>query len=90
MTGQPFRGGTSFSQILLDEAALIKLNKDIVVDDEEEEEDGDISGIIGDGSRTNNPCASANFEVNISMPATINTIEEPDIEIDVIDEDEEE
>jgi DNA-directed RNA polymerase II subunit RPB1 len=41
MMGQPIRGGTAFSQILLDESAMLNLMKGLpaVVDEEEEEEE---------------------------------------------------
>ena len=88
MTGQPFRGGTSFSQIMLDEAVLMKLNEGIIGDEEDEqEEDVDIAGLItADSGRTIDPCSSAQFQVSISMPPIVEGLEEPDVEIDIIED----
>jgi DNA-directed RNA polymerase II subunit RPB1 len=43
MTGQPIRAGTAFSEILLDEAALIRLNADLPPVEEEDEEEPEAS-----------------------------------------------
>jgi DNA-directed RNA polymerase beta' subunit len=90
MTGQPFRGGTAFSQILLDESALQQLTSELADDDEEDakEEDGDITGLLRDDMQIEDPCSTAQFQMNISMPPTVDGLVEPDIELAVIDEEE--
>jgi DNA-directed RNA polymerase II subunit RPB1 len=86
MTGQPIRGGTAFSQILLDEAALISLAAGMDASDVagEAEEDGDITGLLADGLAIADPCSTAQFQMNMSMPPLTSTMEEPDIELTVI------
>jgi len=93
MTGQPFRGGTAFSQILLDEAALKTLYEQVPEDEDaegEEEQDGDISELISESIQAADPCATAQFQMNMSMPPTVNKLIEPDIAIDIIEEQDEE
>jgi DNA-directed RNA polymerase beta' subunit len=93
MTGQPFRGGTAFSQILLDEAALKTLYEQVPEDEDaggEDEQDGDISELISESIQAADPCATAQFQMNMSMPSTVNKLIEPDVEIDIIEEQDEE
>ena len=83
MMGQPIRGGTAFSQILLDESMLSKLLESIDVDKKglPDEEEGDM---IIDNIQLD-PCSSTQFQMNMVLPSTIkDIIEEPDIEIDII------
>ncbi len=85
MMGQPIRGGTAFSQIILDEAAMIKLLEGTVDQaDEEAEETGDLTDLIADGMNIADPCSSAQFQMNMSMPPQVTALEEPDIEISII------
>ena len=84
MTGQPIRGGTAFSQILLDEAALVKLSEGMTVDEEETEEEGDISDLLEGGINLADPCSAAQFQMNMSMPPLVSALEEPDVAINVI------
>ena len=86
MTGQPFRGGTAFSQIMLDEAVMASLSEGAPESDDEEEQDGDITELLGETIQAADPCASAQFQMNISMPPTVNGLEEPDVELDIIEE----
>lgn len=85
MTGQPIRGGTAFSQILLDEAALMKLSEGMTVDEEETEEDGDISDLLEGGINIADPCSAAQFQMNMSMPPLVSALEEPDVGINLIE-----
>jgi DNA-directed RNA polymerase II subunit RPB1 len=85
MMGQPIRGGTAFSQILLDEQMLGKLlesidinkNRDVL----EDEEEGDITGLGETGLQLADPCSSAQFQMNMVLPSGNTQIEEPDIEM---------
>lgn len=85
MMGQPIRGGTAFSQILLDDAMLPVLLKDVDVDKymasmPEEEELGaldDLASPVATG-----PCASVHFQTDMVMPTVDRTdlyADEPDI-----------
>jgi DNA-directed RNA polymerase beta' subunit len=88
MMGQPIRGGTAFSQILLDDQMLPKLLESIDVDKHkgllEEEEEGDLALLTEAGIQLADPCSTAQFQMNMAIPGTRTMIEEPEIEIDVI------
>jgi DNA-directed RNA polymerase II subunit RPB1 len=84
MTGQPFRGGTAFSQILLDETMLVELNKKLGEPETIEEEDEDYVDI---SDETEGPCGKVKFNVNISAPPEVKLNEEEDIEINVVEGD---
>ena len=87
MMGQPIRGGTAFSQILLDDQALPKLLADMDIDkyaDVEEEQEGDL--LADERLGLDDPCSSAQFQMNLAVPSTkrIMMEEEPDIEMEVM------
>lgn len=94
MTGQAFRGGTAFSQILLDETVLKRLAEGLTeVAEEAEEEDADISGLLDAGlpqMTTKDLCSTAQFQMNISMPPMVEGLQEPDIDMEIIEEQEQE
>jgi DNA-directed RNA polymerase II subunit RPB1 len=88
MTGQPIRGGTAFSDILLDEVAVLRLQQGLPpsmplkgeapapVDDEFVEQDA------------NDMCSATRLKMNLTLPSsTVNLEEEPDIEFtELVDE----
>jgi hypothetical protein len=85
MMGQPFRGGTAFSQILLDDVMLMKLSKGLGPYEAEEdnesvtyEEDVNIDAEA--------PCSTAQFQVNMIIPPTTKTLIEDDIELVSLDD----
>ena len=88
MMGQPIRGGTAFSQILMDDQVLTQLLKDVNVEQManvlEEEEAGDLSRL--DETRVNmmDPCATVQFQNSIVLPAPKALMDEPDIELEII------
>lgn len=85
MMGQPIRGGTAFSQIMLDESVLVKLLQGSTEqEDAEEEEIGDIGDLLADGLNIADPCNATQFQMNMTMPPLVNALEEPDIEISII------
>jgi DNA-directed RNA polymerase beta' subunit len=85
MMGQVIRGGTAYSQILLDEQALARLSEGLPpVPVDEEEQDGDISDLIENAVAITEPCSTTQFQVHLQIPAAANIIEEPDIELEVI------
>ena len=86
MMGQPIRGGTAFSQILLDDQMLPKLMENVEVGEDEQEEEGDITVLLDDGLQIADPCASAQFQMNMIMPPTKEALEEPEIEMEIIDQ----
>jgi DNA-directed RNA polymerase beta' subunit len=87
MMGQPIRGGTAFSQILMDDQVLSQLLKDIDVDQHahrlEEEKVGDLSQLEETTALTD-PCGAAPFQMNMVMPNAIPIMEEPDVEMNIL------
>ena len=85
MMGQPFRGGTAFSQILLDDVMLVKLSKGLepyeVEDDNESVNSMDDTYIDAEA-----PCSTAQFQVNMIMPPTTKSLVEDDIELITLDD----
>uniref|UniRef100_A0A6C0IBR6 DNA-directed RNA polymerase n=1 Tax=viral metagenome TaxID=1070528 RepID=A0A6C0IBR6_9ZZZZ len=92
MTGQPIRGGTSFAQILLDENAIGRLLQGLppTEDGELEEEEGEeLTQDMIDAEMhedENDACATTQLRMNITAPADISIIDEPDIEMMVLSE----
>jgi DNA-directed RNA polymerase II subunit RPB1 len=86
MTGQPIRGGTAFSQVLLDESAVVNLYKGLPVAPElAEEEDPDYEGLIRDEMEyDNDTCSAAKFKMAIAMPPASAIGDEEDIEMNII------
>ena len=91
MTGQPIKGGTGFSEILLDEAALMRLQEGLPPLEEGEEEDDfqPTDEQIEDElfESPDDKCAVANLKINVTLGTEDLRIEEPDIEMLVINED---
>jgi DNA-directed RNA polymerase beta' subunit len=88
MMGQPIRGGTAFSQILMDDQMLIKLLESVDIDKYkgilEDEEEGDITELGESGLQLADPCSTTQFQMNMVLPTEKVIIEEPEIEIDLI------
>jgi len=89
MMGQPIRGGTAFSQILMDDQMLSKLLESVDVDKYkgvlEDEQEGDITELGEAGLQLADPCSSTQFQMNMVLPSGKTVIEEPEIEIDLVD-----
>jgi len=89
MTGQPIRGGTTFSQLLLDETALLRLQKGLppVADAEEEDvEDVDEEDIAEElAVATDDKCNTVRLRMNAVMPEGDVDLEEPDVEFNLMD-----
>jgi DNA-directed RNA polymerase II subunit RPB1 len=86
MMGQPIRGGTAFSQILLDDMMLPELLKSIDIEKRgrlEREEEGDLSRLEESESQLD-PCSSTQFKMNMVMPNITSVMEEEDIELEVM------
>ena len=83
MMGQPIRGGTAFSQVLMDDQMLGKLLEMIDVDKHkgvlEDEEEGDITMLGEAGLQLADPCSSTQFQMNMVLPSGNTVIEELDI-----------
>ena len=91
MMGQAIRGGTAFSQILLDDQALPVLLKEIDVERGklDQEEEGDLDQMEESRPSMDDPCALTQFQMNMVLPTTTIPVEmqldEPDVEIDIVD-----
>ena len=90
MTGQPIRAGTAFSEILLDEVAVIRLQKGLPsVAPLDQDTTGPTQEQI-DAELVQNPddiCSSNRLRLNINMPKAKTLIEdEPDIEIAMLED----
>jgi len=91
MMGQAIRGGTAFSQILLDDQALPILLKEIDVERGklDQEEEGDLDQMEESRPLMDDPCALTQFQMNMVLPTTTipdeMQLDEPDVEIDIVD-----
>jgi DNA-directed RNA polymerase II subunit RPB1 len=86
MTGQTIRSGTSFTQILLDEAALGRVMKGLPPAERLDEEEVDMSEIDRFlVSEVDDPCARTEFQMNLAMPPEIIYEDEPDVEMIISD-----
>jgi DNA-directed RNA polymerase beta' subunit len=89
MTGQAIRGGTAYTQILLDEFALPRLMEGLpaMPEAEVEDEGPDQENIDAELYEDQNDlCAVTNLRMNVAMPTKVPLGEEEDIEITVLDE----
>ena len=89
MTGQPMRGGTTFSQLLLDEAAFMRLQKGLppVADQEEEDvDDLDEDDIAEElANVADDKCNAVRLRMNAVMPDGDVDLEEPDVVFNVLE-----
>jgi len=87
MMGQAIRGGTAFSQILLDDQMIPPLLSDIDIENKlQEEEEGDLSRFEESDGLSSDPCSAAHFQMNMALPAISEGMDEPDIELSIIQE----
>ena len=93
MMGQPIRGGTGFFNILLDEGAFMRLQEGLPSVEGEEEEEGEgptreqIARELTED--TNDICSTARLRMNVAMPQGAILMEEPDVDITILNADEE-
>jgi DNA-directed RNA polymerase II subunit RPB1 len=88
MMGQPIRGGTGFFNILFDEGAFMRLQEGLPDTNCEEGEDaGPTNQQIAEELNEDQTdiCSTARLRMNVAMPQKAVLMEEPDIEIMVID-----
>jgi DNA-directed RNA polymerase II subunit RPB1 len=90
MMGQPIRGGTGFFQILLDEGAFLRLQEGLppVAPLDEDDLEAPTEEQIEEELHENEDdlCSRARLRMNIAMPKAVTMMEEPDVELDIIDE----
>jgi len=75
MTGQTIRGGTAFSQVMLDQDAMMRLQENLPIDEEDEEEDDEfdeeaLERRVVSESEQNEVCNDTVLRVNQVMPRT--------------------
>jgi len=93
MTGQPIRGGTSFSEILFDEQAFMRLQEGLppIKEGEEDEDDyvpteDDIENELYESME--DKCSLANLKLNVTLGThTMMDLDEPDVDVIVVDKD---
>jgi hypothetical protein len=85
MMGQTIRGGTAFSQILLDEAALPRLMEGLpALPEGEDEEDEDIMQLSDTNigavlyEDPNDACSKTRLQMNFVLPKSKTKVEEED------------
>jgi DNA-directed RNA polymerase II subunit RPB1 len=89
MTGQPICGGTTFSKLLLDEAALMRLQKGlppVSSPDEEDVDELDEEDVAEELATANDDkCNMVRLRMNAMMPEGDMELDEPDIEFNVME-----
>ena len=88
MMGQPIRGGTSFSQILLDEPYLMKLLASLsevpkTLDDDDDDDEAPTQDQVDAeiGSGPSGPCDMTQLRMNLQMPSRAPILDEPEFGI---------
>jgi DNA-directed RNA polymerase II subunit RPB1 len=93
MTGQPIRGGTSFSHILLDEEAMLRFMNEVPedkrfqpLDADHVKTDEEIDGILYKEEK--GYCSSSNLKMDTAFPTKKDgpTEEMPDFNVELVDE----
>jgi hypothetical protein len=88
MTGQPIRGGTAFSQVIMDETAIVNLYKGLPPAPEfDVEEDADLAALaqLEDPYGTaSDACSAAKFQMSVTMPPAGAVQDEEDITLNVM------
>jgi DNA-directed RNA polymerase II subunit RPB1 len=86
MTGQPMRGGTTFTDILLDEGAFMSLQKNMpeppVI---EKDEDARMAMAISE--KVDDLCSPSRLKMNMTLPSKGKLLDEDDIEFAEVDDD---
>ena len=95
MMGQPIRGGTGFFDVLLDEAAFVRLQEGlppVEEDDEEPDVDAPTDDQINQAlyEDENDICSTARLRMNVTMPTAAGLMEEPDVDVAILDREDEE
>jgi DNA-directed RNA polymerase II subunit RPB1 len=88
MTGQTIHGGTAFSQILFDDAAFLKLQKNLpaAVDYEDEEAGPTEEEVEAELYETaDDICSKTRLRMNVQMPSSAVLMDEPDVELVVLE-----
>ena len=87
MTGQPMRGGTTFSEILLDEGAFMSLQKNMPEPPTVEKDEDARMGVEDKVSDADDLCSPSRLKMNMTLPSKGKLLDEDDIEFAEVDED---
>jgi len=88
MTGQPMRGGTTFTEVLLDEGTFLSLQKNMpepaVIEPDEDQRMG--LGAV-DVRDVDDMCSPSRLKMNMTLPSNSKLLDEDDIEFAELEED---
>ena len=94
MMGQTIRGGTGFFNVLLDETAFMRLQEGLGAQEGEEEEEEEEFYDLTEEQRAaalfadqTDICSPARLRMNVGMPTSAVLMDEPDVEIALLDAD---
>jgi DNA-directed RNA polymerase II subunit RPB1 len=96
MMGQPIRGGTGFCDVLLDEAAFVRLQEGLPPVEEGEDDGDEVESLTDDQINQalyedeNDICSTARLRMNVAMPTGPGVLEEPDVDVAILDREDEE
>jgi len=88
MMGQPIRGGTSFSQILLDDQmlpSLLQTTKGTLAKIDDEDADIDLDELHAQSMDLFDPCSKNQFHTSMVLPHAKAAMKEEDVEIEILD-----
>jgi DNA-directed RNA polymerase II subunit RPB1 len=93
MMGQPIRGGTGFFNVLLDETAFMRLQEGLGAQEDEEAEEEEFYELTEEQRAAalfadqTDMCSPARLRMNVGMPTSAVLMDEPDVEIALLDGD---
>ena len=87
MTGQPMRGGTSFTEVLLDEGAFMSLQKNMPAPNPGEKDEDERMALADRLGTEDDLCSPSRLKMNLTMPSSGKVLDEDDIEFAVLEED---
>ncbi len=87
MMGQPIRGGTSFTQILLDESSVVNMYKGLApVEEYGEEEEVDYSKLTDEElTYLGDECSAAKMQLSAVLPPAMAVQDEEDVELNILE-----
>jgi DNA-directed RNA polymerase II subunit RPB1 len=87
MTGQPMRGGTTFTEILLDEGAFMSLQKNMPEPPAVENDEDTRMGPETREDSVDDMCSPSRLKMNMTLPSKAKVLDEDDIDFAEVEED---
>ena len=87
MTGQPMRGGTTFTEILLDEGAFMSLQKNMPEAPVVENDEDTRMGPETRDDAVDDMCSPSRLKMNMTLPSKAKVLDEDDIEFVEMEDD---